>query len=132
MENTTGYAYFAIKTENEKFGLKEFENYIALKPTRFQKMLEKGNVPVCTIWEYSTGNLINPNFFKEIEKLVVELEKHKCEFKKLKIEHPEMEFVLEVVIYLGDETPGLNFNKKTLEFVAEVGAVIDCDIYNNK
>jgi hypothetical protein len=132
MENTTGYSYFAIKTENEKFGLKEFDNYLTLKPTRFQKMLEKGKIPVCTIWEYSTGNLTNPYFFEEIEKLIAELEKHKREFVKLKTENPEMEFVLEVVINLGDETPGLHFSKKTLEFVTEVGGIIDCDIYNNK
>jgi hypothetical protein len=132
MKDTTGYTYFAIKTENEKFELEEFDKYLTVKPTRFQKMFEKGKVPFCTIWEYSTGNLTNPYFFEEIEKLIAKLNKHKFEFIKLKSENPEVEFVLEVVINLGDETPGLHFSKKAMEFVTEVGGVIDCDIYNNK
>jgi hypothetical protein len=132
MKDTTGYSYFTIKTENEKLGLDDFEKYLSIKPTRFQKMHERGKVPVCTIWEHSTGNLTNPNFFEEIEKLIDRLNDHKFEFIKMKSSNPEIEFVLEVVIYLGDETPGLHFSKKTVEFVTEVGGVIDCDIYNCK
>lgn len=132
MKDTTGYTYFAMKTENENFGLQEFDKYLTLKPSRFQKKFEKGKVPVCTIWEYSTGDLTNPSFFEEIEKLISKLNNHKVEFLKLKADNPEISFVLEVVIYLGDKTPGLHFSEKTLEFVNNVGGVIDCDIYNKK
>ena len=132
MKNTTGYIYFAIKTENEKLELEKFEKYLTLQPTRFQKMFKRGKTPVCTIWEYSTGNLTNSHFFEEIERLITKLNKHKFEFIKLKSENSEVEFVLEVVINLGDETPGLHFSEKTLKFITEVGGVIDCDIYNDK
>lgn len=132
MKETRGYTYFAIKTENKNFSLEDCNKYLTLKPTRFQKMFEKGKVPICTIWEYSTGNLTNPFFFEEIEKLIVILNKHKDEFLKLKANYPETSFVLEVVIYLGDETPGLNFSEKTIGFINDIGGVIDCDIYNSK
>jgi|JI7StandDraft_1071085.scaffolds.fasta_scaffold554702_1 hypothetical protein len=132
MKDTIGYSYFAIKTENEKLDVDEFEKYLSIKPTNFQKMMERRKSPVCTIWEYSTERLKNPYFFEEIEKLISKLNEHKLEFIKLKNDYSEIEFVLEVVIHLGDETPGLHFSKKALEFVTEIGGVIDCDIYNSK
>ena len=132
MTETTGYTYFAIKTENESFELETFNKYLSIQPTRFQKMFERGKVPVCTIWEYSSGDLTNPYYFEEIEKLVAKLSEHKSEFLKLKSENPEVDFILEIVIKLGDETPGLHFSKETIQFVNDIDAVIDCDIYNSK
>lgn len=132
MIETTGYAYFAIKTENENFELVTFNKYLSILPTSFQKMFARGNVPVCTIWEYCSGDLTNPYYFEEIEKLVAKLSEHKSEFLKLKSENPEVDFILEIVIKLGDETTGLHFSKETIQFVNDIDAVIDCDIYNSK
>ncbi|MCB0398700.1 MAG: DUF4279 domain-containing protein, partial [Winogradskyella sp.] len=113
MTNTKGYTYFAIKTENEKFGLSEFDSYLTIKPTNFKQKFENGKTPVCTIWEYSSGKLVNPYYFEEIEKLIDKLENHKSELIELKERNPEFEYVLEVVIFLGDESPGLHFSKRT-------------------
>lgn len=132
MTNTTGYVYFAIKTENESFDLDEFDKYLTIKPSHFEKMFSRGKVPVCTIWKYSSEDLINPYYFDEIEKLVEKLNKHKHEFLKLKSENPEIDFVLQTVINLGDETPGLHFDKRIIQFINDIDAVIDCDIYNDK
>lgn len=132
MINTTGHTYFAIKTDNEDFDLETFNNYLSIQPTRFEKMFTRGKVPACTIWEYSSGNLNNPNYFEELEKLVTKLSKHKSELLKLKSENTEIDFVLEVVIKLGDETPGLSFSKEIIQFVNDIDAIIDCDIYNSK
>ena len=132
MTNTKGYTYFAIKTENEKFGLSEFDSYLTIKPTDFKQKFENGKTPVCTIWEYSSGKLINPYYFKEIEKLIDKLENHKSELIGLKKRNPEFEYVLEVVIFLGDESPGLHFSKRTVKFMNEINGTIDCDIYNEK
>ena len=107
MTNTKGYTYFAIKTENENFGLTDFDSYLTIKPTDFKRKFEKGKTPVCTIWEYSSGKLINPYYFKEIEELIDQLEKHKNELIRLKAQNPEFEYVLEVVIFLGDESPAV-------------------------
>ena len=132
MTNTKGYTYFAIKTENEKFGLSEFDSYLTIKPTDFKQKFENGKTPVCTIWEYSSGKLINPYYFKEIEKLISKLESHESELIELKRQNPEFEYVLEVVIFLGDESPGLNFSERTIKFMNKINGTIDCDIYNEK
>jgi|TARA_R110002049_G_scaffold217206_2_gene388619 hypothetical protein len=132
MTNTKGYTYFAIKTENEKFSLSEFDSYLTIKPSHFKKKFENGKTPVCTTWELSSGKLTNPYYFEEIEKLIDKLEKHKTELIELKTKNPEFSFVLEVVIFLGDESPGLHFSKRTIQFMNEIKGEIDCDIYNEK
>ena len=132
MTNTKGYTYFAIKTENEELGLDTFDKYLSIRPTQFQKMYEKGKIPVCTSWKYSSDDLTNPFFFEEIEKLIDKLEPHKEELIRLKTRYPEFKFVLVVVIFLGDESPGLNFSERTISFMNEVEGEIDCDIYNEK
>ena len=132
MTNTEGYIYFAIKTENEEFGLTEFNSYLTIDPTDFKQKYQNRKVPKCTIWEYSSGKLKNPYYFEEIEKLVDKLENHKNELLKLKTENPEFHFVLQTVIFLGDETPGLSFSNRTIKFMNDLNGEIDCDIYNEK
>ncbi|MFP9100854.1 DUF4279 domain-containing protein [Flavobacterium sp. RHBU_24] len=132
MKDTTGYIYLAIKTENKSIDLEWFNSHLTIKPTTFSKMFEKGKIPVCTSWEYSSGNFTNPFYADEIAKLISKLSNHTSEFLKLKSENPEFHFVFEVVMYLGDETPGLSFDKQTLQFLNTIGAEIDCDIYNSK
>lgn len=133
MINTTGYIYFAIKTENDSVDLDLFKRYIDLEPTKFQKMRSKnGIVPVCTSWNYSTDNLINPISYKVIENLIKELIPFKEGLINLKKDYPEFYFVLEVVLTIGDESPALSFNKDVLNFLNEIEAEIDCDLYNAK
>ena len=120
MTDTKGYTYFAIKTENEKIGLSDFDTYLTLKPTEFKRKFENGKTPVCTTWELSSGKLTNPYYFKEIEKLIDKLENHKSELIGLKNKNPEFAYVLEVVIFLGDESPGLHFSERTIKFMNEI------------
>ena len=133
MTNTTGYIYFAIKTEDPSVSIETFNNFLNLSPTNFKLKGEKnGKIPVCTSWEYSTGNLTNPFLAEELEKLIKTLSNHTEEFKKLKDTYSELHFVLQVVSYIGDETPGLSFSKNVLDFVNKTSSVIDCDLYNAK
>ena len=132
MTNTTGYTYFVIKTENEKVKLEDFNAKLSINPTDFKKIYEKGHVPKCTSWEISSGKLVNPYFYEEIEKIIIKLEKHKTELIQLKKENPEFVYQFIVVIFLGDESPGLHFSEKTINFLNDIGASIDCDIYNEK
>lgn len=132
MTDTKGYIYFAIKTENEKFGLAEFKSYLTIEPTNFKQKNQNGKVPKCTIWEYSSRKLKNPYYYEEIEKLVDKLENHKSEFIKLKNDNPELQIILQTVIFLGDESPGLSFSNRTIQFINELNGEIDCDIYNEK
>ncbi|NOT91220.1 DUF4279 domain-containing protein [Ferruginibacter sp.] len=132
MVETRGYTYFAIATDNAELELSEFKKYLTIAPTKFEKMFERGTVPKFTKWKYASGELKNPHFFEEVEKLITALHPYKEEFKKLKVAYPDLNFFLEVVIYLGDESPGLHFSNTTIEFLNYLGAEIDCDIYNDK
>ena len=129
MRDTKGYIYFNIRTENPGIDLLDFNIHLTIKPTKFDKMFERGVVPKATHWIYSSEKLVNANYYEEIEKLIDDLEPHLKEFKILKEKYPEFTFVLEVVIFMGKETPGLNFSKRTLNFINQLEAVIDCDIY---
>lgn len=132
MIDTKGYIYFGIKTENENLTIENFNSILSIKPTKFERIFERGRVPKTTNWIYSTDELVNPYCFEVIENFIDALEPYKEEFKKLKLQYPEISMFLEVVLFLGDETPGLSFSRKIISFVHELGAEIDCDIYNSK
>ncbi|GEM_PF-4935402 len=129
MRDTTGYIYFTIATEQDDFNLDKFNKYLTLKPTKLRRKFENGKTPISTSWEYSSGNLINPDCYEEIEKLLDRLEPHQTEFQKLKNDFPELYFVLEVVLYMGSETPALHFSQRVIKFISFVNGSIDCDIY---
>lgn len=132
MTDSRGYIYFAIKTENQNLDLADFDKFLGIKPTKFDKMYSRGRIPKSTNWLYSTDELVNPILLDLAEGLIKDLEPYKDDFKRLKNEYPEVSFVLEVVFFLGDESPGLHFSRTVLNFLSYVGAVIDCDIYNEK
>lgn len=129
--DTTGYVYFAIKSDLI-LELKDFKQHLSLSPTRFSKKFEKGEVPKATIWEYSSGQLTNPCYFEVMEDMMDVLVPHTEEFIRLKEAIPDLCFVLQVVVYLGDETPGLHFSNKVQQFTRALDAGIDCDIFNDK
>jgi hypothetical protein len=132
MNNTTGYIYFYIKSENENHTLDFFNRYLTLKPTNFSQIGDKGNRPICTSWEFSSGELTSPIYHLEVTKLVKILNVHKEEFLKLKNKNKDIQMVLQVVIYLKEDSPQLYFNEEVIVFVHYLGADIDCDIFNNK
>lgn len=132
MKNTHGYIYFALKTEEETLDERLFTSMLTIKPTRFEKRFERGQVPVCTVWELSSRELINPNYSDELEHLIDLLNLHLDELLNLKRNYPEVEFWLQVVMYLGDYNPALHFGKKVLKFCNDLDVKIDCDIYNDK
>ena len=130
--NTRGRIYFGISMDNDLLDLSDFDKYLSIKPTEFQKKFERGQVPRFTSWTYSSGDLINAYYFDEIEKLIEALEPHKEEFRGLKGNFQNIAYHLSVVIFLGDNTPGLHFSSRTLNFLNYLDAEIDCDIYNEK
>ena len=132
MQKTTGYIYFYIKTEDENHNASFFDKYLSLKPTNLSQMGENGDRPICTTWEYSSGNLTNPIYHKEVNKIVKVLNKRKNELLTLKKENKELQMGLQIVVYLGDNQPELFFSKEVIDFMHYLGAEIDCDIYNDK
>jgi hypothetical protein len=129
---SAGYLYFAIKTEDENFSLSDFNAYLSIAPTRFTQRGINGNRPFCSTWEYASADLTNSNYYAELEKLIASLSLHTKEFVRLKNQKADLFFVLQLVIYVGENSPALSFSTQVIQFLNEVGAEIDCDIYKLK
>ncbi len=131
MVETEARVYFAIKTEDVQIEEKTINNYIGLKPTNFCKMYSKGNIPKCTSWQISTDKIINPcvhDMIAEILDVIYSCREKLIEFKR----KYQIEYVLEIVIYHGDDAEGFNFSNKQLLLLSEIGASVDVDQYNYK
>lgn len=94
-------------------------------------MLTKGISPKCTSWIYSSGKLKNTDYSLETKKLISKLIDHQKEFINLKKNYPEFNFSLQIVIYLGTDSPVVHFDLNILNFLNNINAEIDCDIYNS-
>lgn len=128
---TEGEIYFVIKTENPDIDIDIFNQYLSIAPTTFNRMLTKGISPKCTSWIYSSGKLIDADYSLEIEKLISKLIDRQKEFINLRKFYPEFQFFIQIVIYLGTDSPALHFNLNILNFLNNINAKIDCDIYNS-
>ncbi|MFK7771991.1 MAG: DUF4279 domain-containing protein [Saprospiraceae bacterium] len=130
--NSEGYVYFGINTENENLEKEDFNSYLGIKPTNFEKKHARGKIPVTTNWRYSTAKITNPIIFELIEEIYQKLFPIKDKLISFKRDHPEVNYRLQVVFSFGDETPGLSIENHIVNFVSEIGGSLDCDLYNNK
>lgn len=131
MSQTRTKIYFAIKTEDKTIDQSIINQYISLEPTKFELMFARGKIPKCTIWEYAIPEFNHWDIETELNKLIAILEPCKSGFIELKNDR-DVSFVVQLVIYLGEETPFLHFSPIITNFVSEIGAEIDCDMYNEK
>src|SRR5437870_3021123 len=107
--NTTGYLYLAITTEDESLTEDDFSQNLSLKATRFNKKNEKGNIPVETSWQFRSEHIVNTNYEDEVEQLIDKLYPYQLEFQNFKKKFTHVSFYLVVVIFCGEQSPGLNF-----------------------
>jgi len=131
MTQTRTKIYFAIKTEVDGFDLNGFKQFLSLDPTKFELKNSRGAVPRCTIWQYSLPEILHLDLGEELSNLIVTLTPHIDEFKNLK-ENFDVHYMLQIVLYHGDESPALYFSSEVLEFIHSIKAEIDCDMYNEK
>ncbi|MBA5792945.1 DUF4279 domain-containing protein [Flavobacterium sp. xlx-214] len=129
--DTKGKIYLAIKTDNPNYTIDWFHKNISLHPTEFNLMFERGNVPKSTSWIFSTGELINADYSEELIDLINKLSIYENQLIKLKNTYSDINFTLQIVIFLGSNNPSLNFNPFVISFINKLSANIDCDIYNN-
>lgn len=94
-------------------------------------MFARGHIPKCTIWEYAMPEFTNCDIEAELNKLVSILLPFKDGLIRLKKEY-DVSFVLQLVLHIGEETPSLHFGSLVSKFASEIGADIDCDMYNEK
>lgn len=132
MVETEAVVYFAIKTDDDSIEEQTINNFIGLKPTKFIKKYEKGNIPKCTIWEFSTETLKNPNVSEMIDNVISVLSPVRTKLKEFKKCYPEIYYVLEIVIYHGDLAEGFCLDSSQLFFLVEIDAEVDVDQYNYK
>lgn len=131
MTQTRTRIYFSIKTEVDGFDLTRFNQFLTLSPTEFDIKHSRGAIPKCTSWNYVLPEIHHLDVDEELNKLVAKLTPHIDEFNKLK-EAVDVSFTLQVVLYHGEHAPALHFGSEVLAFVHSIGAVIDCDLYNEK
>lgn len=131
MVETEARVYFAIKTEDDLIEESTISNYIGLKPTNFSKMYSKGNIPKCTSWQISTDTIKNPCVHDMIVNILDVI--YSCREKLIEFKRKyQIEYVLEIVIYHGDDAQGFNFSNNHLLLLSEIGASVDVDQYNYK
>ena len=80
-------------------------------------------------WKISTPMTEDPFLHPMIRGIVDQLIPIKDRLISLKQTYPEVDYVLEVVLYQGHGTAGLFLYNDTLQFLAEIGATLDCDMY---
>ncbi|PHR46230.1 MAG: hypothetical protein COA32_11800 [Fluviicola sp.] len=131
MSQTRTKIYFAIKSEDQNIDQKTIAQYIHLNPTKFELMYARGLIPKCTIWEYAIPEFTSWDIETELNELILKLSTYEEGLKRLKNDW-KVDFVIQIVLRIGEETPSLHFGSIVTDFVSKVGAQIDCDIYNEK
>ena len=131
MAITYGYIYFGISTHEDGFTLDKFKEYLSLDPTSFKNKFEnKGKSPTRYLWRLEEEQKNEPNIYEEISVLISKLIPHKQELIELKNAHSHLEFVLEVVLFCGENSPALGLDSNAIKFLNDVGAEFDVDMYN--
>ena len=131
MTQTRTKIYFAINTEDQSVDDSTISKYINIPPTKFELMFARGHIPKCTIWEYALPEFTNWDIQTELNKIVSVMQPFKNGLIKLKEEY-DVSFVIQLVLYIGEETPSLHFGSSVTKFASEIEAEIDCDMYNEK
>lgn len=132
MTETEGMVYFAIKTEDGSIQEDTIDGFLGLDPTKFTKMYSRGTKPKCTIWEISTDKVKDPNMSLLINDIIRAIRPFKDKLIKFKEAYNDVVYLLEIVIYHGDNAAGFSLENDQLLFLSEIGAVIDVDQYNYK
>lgn len=131
MTETRTKIYFAIKTDDKSVDENVIAKYININPTKFELMFSRGQIPKCTIWEYAIEEFTHLDIEQELYKLVSKIQPDKNGLMRLKNDW-DVTFVIQLVLYIGEETPVLHFGSQITKFVSDIDAEIDCDIYNEK
>lgn len=131
MDKTSVLVYFSIYSD--EFDLNEVTHLMELTPTRVR---EKGIIPegrkipsVETSWTLSTEYEHSYDINVQLNKIINLLKGKEKALKTIKDKF-DVNFNFEIVIKIENkETPGIFFEKDTLNFINNIGATIDIDTY---
>lgn len=125
---TEGYVYFSLGS----FILTEvdFLHWLGMEPDAFH-ISGKGVGKPRLNWKITTRRTINPDLPEMIEHIVDRLIPIKDRLIAFKRAYPDLNCQFQIVFWLGTEyVPALTIENDTLLFLGEIGAVLDCDMYN--
>ncbi|MDK9357368.1 MULTISPECIES: DUF4279 domain-containing protein [Lelliottia] len=131
MNKTTVMAYFSIY--GDCFDTDYVTQEMSLTPTEVRL---KGNIPngkkrpsVETSWKLSTFDEESNDVNIQLDKIINLLEGKESQLKCIKNKY-EVSFTFTLVIKIENgEKQGMHFNAKKIDFINEVGAEIDIDLY---
>jgi len=131
MDKTTVMAYFSIY--GDSFDIDEVTRQLCLQP---DEVRIKGDIPdgrkrpsIETSWKLSTGDEISYDLNDQLNKLLILLSDKKDKLQYVKDKY-DVGFIFVFVVKIENgEKPGMHFNIDKLEFISQIGAEIDIDLY---
>jgi len=122
-----GYVYFAIGSYVLK--KEDFLTSLGMPPDTFGISGLGVNKPRLN-WKITTPMTQNLDLFEMTRDIMYRLMPIKDRLIALKKAHPDLDYVLEVVFWIGNgSTPALYFENDLFLFFGEIGARFDCDMY---
>lgn len=107
----------------------DFKTWLGIIPDHFEKtQTDKGSFSIN--WTLTSGLVEDPYLYWMIRELVDRLMPAKDQLIALKLEYPDLLYKLCILLHKGDGEPALDMDNDTLRFLAEIGAALDCQIYN--
>ena len=136
METNEGRVYFAL--DGDDFDPDGITEFLGIEPTSVTRKGSRvpGKIPKMNSWELSTEQVINEYIdvfemateivdqLKPIRDLIIEA---KDRFKA----SPRLEVVLWFSMNEEHSTPAIGFEIETVEFLGDIGALIDIDTYKH-
>jgi len=122
--------YLYSSFDAEYFDTEKITKELNIKPTSV--MIKKEPVPKSTAWKYQidAGNEIDLESY--LEKLIENLEPKIDIINELKEKYiltTRIQFVIDIDINPESTTPYFGLNKRTVDFLAKTGTVVDFDLY---
>jgi Domain of unknown function (DUF4279) len=122
-----GYVYFSIGSYVLK--KEDFLTSLGMPPDTFGFSGLGVNKPRLN-WKITTPMTQNLDLFEMTRDIMYRLMPIKDRLIALKKAHPDLDYVLELVFWIGnDSTPALYFENDLFLFFGEIGARFDCDMY---
>ncbi len=136
MNTNEGRVYFAL--DGDDFDPDEVTTFLGIEPTSIKRKgsIIPGKVPKMNSWELSTDNIVNDyiDVFEMSTELVNKLKDKKVLILQAKERFnvlPRFEVVLYFSINEEHSTPAIGFEVETVEFLGEIGALVDIDTYKH-
>ncbi len=132
--NTKIQGYLSIFADH--FDVSQFNKEINIYPSKYWYIGDsiKGSKAIRkeSCWEFSTPS-IETIFFSDVSKIILSKFKNKVYIIKEYIEKNKVNVKLYVILEIwDDQTPSMHFDKEFIDFLHEINAVVNFDIYVSK